>query len=104
MAHPAVSLAARGAHVAVYDPVAMAEARRIFGDVPHVHYASSPMGALEGADALVVITEWKEFRSLDFPRARTLLKTPLIFDGRNLYDPADVRAAGLEYFGIGRGR
>ncbi len=96
------ALAARGARVVAYDPVAMTEAKRVFGAAPHVAYASSPMAALAGADALVVVTEWKEFRSPDFDAIRAQLKSPLVFDGRNLYDPAQVRAAGLEYFGIGR--
>jgi len=96
------ALSARGASVVAYDPVAMAEARRVFGDVPHLSYASSPLAALTGADALIVITEWKEFRSPDFDAIRARLKEPLLFDGRNLYDPSLVRAAGLEYFAIGR--
>jgi UDPglucose 6-dehydrogenase len=74
----------------------------VFGDAPHLSYATSPMATLEGADALLVITEWKEFRSPDFDAIRTQLKEPLVFDGRNLYDPQQVRAAGLEYFAIGR--
>jgi UDPglucose 6-dehydrogenase len=96
------ALAARGARVVAYDPVAMSEAKRVFGDVPHLSYATSPMASLEGADALLVITEWKEFRSPDFDAIRAQLKEPLVFDGRNLYDPQQVRAAGLEYFAIGR--
>jgi UDPglucose 6-dehydrogenase len=96
------ALAARGATVAAYDPVAMDEARRVLGSAAHVTFASSPMGALDGADALVVVTEWKEFRSPDFDAIRGALKERLVFDGRNLYDPARVRAAGLEYFAIGR--
>jgi UDPglucose 6-dehydrogenase len=91
-----------GATATAYDPVAMDEARRIFGDEPRLRYASDPMAALEGADGLIIVTEWKEFRSPDFERMRTLLKTPVIFDGRNLYDPAYVRQAGLDYHGIGR--
>jgi UDPglucose 6-dehydrogenase len=95
------ALAARGARVVAYDPVAMDEAKRALGAVPHVAYAASPMAAVEGADALVVVTEWKEFRSPDFDAIRAKLKSPLLFDGRNLYDPEQVRAAGLEYFAIG---
>jgi bifunctional ADP-heptose synthase (sugar kinase/adenylyltransferase) len=95
------ALAARGARVVAYDPIAMSEAKRVFGDAPHLSYATSPMATLEGADALLVITEWKEFRSPDFDAIRTQLKEPLVFDGRNLYDPQQVRAAGLEYFAIG---
>jgi len=96
------ALSARGADIVAYDPVAMPEARRVFGDAPHVAYASTPMEALPGADALIVVTEWKEFRSPDFDALRGALKQPLVFDGRNLYEPALVRAAGLEYFSIGR--
>ena len=65
-------------------------------------YAADPMAALAGADALIVATEWKEFRSPDFEAIRSALREPLVFDGRNLYEPALVRAAGLEYFAIGR--
>ncbi|GIK86663.1 MAG: UDP-glucose 6-dehydrogenase 2 [Betaproteobacteria bacterium] len=96
------ALAGRGASVVAYDPVAMDEARRVFGAAPWLRYASSPMAAVEGADALVIVTEWKEFRSPDFAALREALATRTIFDGRNLYDPAVVRAAGLEYFAIGR--
>jgi UDPglucose 6-dehydrogenase len=95
-------LLARGARVSAYDPAAMDEAKRVFGDEPRVVYADSPMHAVEGTDALVIVTEWKEFRSPDFDAIRAALKTPVIFDGRNLYEPADVARAGLEYFPIGR--
>jgi UDPglucose 6-dehydrogenase len=95
-------LLARGARVRAYDPVAMHETQRIYGDEPRIGYADSPIAALEGADALVIVTEWKEFRSPDFDAIKTRLKTPVIFDGRNLYDPAQPRAAGIEYFAIGR--
>jgi UDPglucose 6-dehydrogenase len=98
------ALASRGARVVAYDPVAMTEARRIFGDTAGLAYADSPMDAVEGADALVIVTEWKAFRSPDFARIRSLLKTPAIFDGRNLYEPSSVEAAGLAYYGVGRGR
>lgn len=92
----------RGAQVAAYDPVAMNEAKRIFGEKPKLHFAPSPYAATEGADALVIVTEWKEFRSPDFARIKAGLKNPFIFDGRNLYEPATVRSAGLRYFAIGR--
>ena len=95
-------LLARGASVAAYDPVAMAEARHIYGAESRVRFADSPMDALAGADALAIVTEWKEFRSPDFQRIKQLLRTPAIFDGRNLYDPAEVRRNGLEYYPIGR--
>ena len=94
----------RGATVTAYDPVAMDEARRIFGAEPRLRYADAPMAALDGADALVIVTEWKEFRSPDFDRIKAALKTPVVFDGRNLYEPALIRASGLDYEAIGRGR
>jgi UDPglucose 6-dehydrogenase len=92
----------RGATVAAYDPVAMDEARRIFGDDERLTYVDRPMAALDGADALVIVTEWKEFRSPDFARIGRMLKQPVIFDGRNMYDPSAMKRAGLEYHGIGR--
>jgi UDPglucose 6-dehydrogenase len=95
-------LLARGATVTAYDPVAITEARRIFGDEPRIRYAENPDGALVGADALAIVTEWKEFRSPDFARIASTLKTPVIFDGRNLYEPKVVRDAGLDYQPIGR--
>ncbi len=96
------ALVDRGAEVVAYDPVAMDEAKRSIGARAGLSYASSPMAAAQGADALVVVTEWQEFRSPDFDELRRALKSPLVFDGRNLYDPALVRAAGLEHFSIGR--
>jgi UDPglucose 6-dehydrogenase len=93
----------RGATVTAYDPVAMAEAQRIFGDEPRLRYAENPMGALDGADALLIVTEWKEFRSPDFERIKATLKSPVVLDGRNLYEPGLVRRFGLDYEGIGRG-
>ncbi len=92
----------RGATVTAYDPVAMDEARRIFGDEPRLRYADRPMAALQDADALVIVTEWKEFRSPDFAAIKAALKSPAVFDGRNMYDPALPRAAGLDYSAIGR--
>ena len=96
-------LLARGATVTAYDPVAMTEAERIFGDTRGLSYAGRPKSALDDADALVIVTEWKEFRSPDFESIKARLKQPVVFDGRNMYDPALVRAQGIEYFGIGRG-
>ena len=96
------ALGTHGAQVVAYDPVAMDEARRVFGAAPHLRYATSPMAACEGADALVLVTEWQEFHSPDFDALRSTLREKLVFDGRNLYDPRQVRAAGLEYFAIGR--
>jgi len=94
----------RGATVTAYDPVAVDEARRIFGNEPRLRYADTPMAALDGADALVIVTEWKEFRSPDFDRIKAALKTPVVFDGRNLYEPALIASSGLDYEAIGRGR
>ena len=95
-------LIARGATVVAYDPVAMDEARKAFAALPRLEYAASPAAALDGADCLVIVTEWKEFRSPDFDDIKRRLRTPVIIDGRNLYDPAQVRSHGLEYSGIGR--
>jgi UDPglucose 6-dehydrogenase len=96
------ALVRRGARIVAYDPVAMDEARRIYAGTRQVAFAASPVAACEGADALVIVTEWKEFRGQDFGDLRAKLKSPLLFDGRNLYEPALARAAGLEYFSIGR--
>ncbi|MEK9812057.1 MAG: UDP-glucose/GDP-mannose dehydrogenase family protein [Bordetella sp.] len=89
-----------GAAVAAYDPVAMDEAQRIMGD--SITYATGPMQALENADALVIVTEWKEFRSPDFEAMASMLSTKRVFDGRNLYPPEMLAAAGLIYEAIGR--
>jgi UDPglucose 6-dehydrogenase len=88
--------------VQAYDPAAGHEARKLFEKNGNVKIVDSAIDALEGADALAIVTEWQEFRSPDFAAIREKLKTPAIFDGRNLYDPAAVRAQGLEYFPIGR--
>jgi UDPglucose 6-dehydrogenase len=95
-------LFAAGATVTAYDPVAMHEAQRIFGDESRLTYAENPMAALDQADALIIVTEWKEFRCPDFAAIKGKLKSPVIFDGRNLYQPSQPRAEGLEYFPIGR--
>jgi UDPglucose 6-dehydrogenase len=91
-----------GATVAAYDPVAMGEAQRAFGDEICLSYAENSMAALQNADALVIVTEWKEFRSPDFAAIKSALKAPVIFDGRNLFDPLFVRALGFDYLAIGR--
>ena len=93
----------RGATVTAYDPVAMREARRVLGDCAGLTFASTASEALGGADALVIVTEWKEFRTPDFEHIRASLKQPLIFDGRNLYEPALMARMNIEYHGIGRG-
>ena len=92
-----------GATVRAYDPVAMPEARRAYGERADLVLAESAEQALAGADALAIVTEWQEFRSPDFDVICDALRSPAIFDGRNLYDPALVRSFGLRYFAIGRG-
>ncbi|KTT25805.1 UDP-glucose dehydrogenase family protein [Pseudacidovorax intermedius] len=94
-------LLARGAEVVAYDPVAMDEAKRLLGDAPRLRYADSAVAALEGADALVLVTEWREFKSPDFDAIRTRLRAPVVFDGRNLFEPALMRSLGIEYHAIG---
>ena len=82
--------------------MAIGEAKRVLGETPGITFAANPLAACEGADALVVVTEWKEFRSPDFEVLQRRMKQPLIFDGRNLYEPDVVRAAGFEHVSIGR--
>ncbi len=83
-----------------YDPEASDTARRLFGD--RVALCEKSYDALNGADALAIVTEWNEFREPDFKRIKQLLKTPVIFDGRNIYSPGHMRALGFTYFSIGR--
>jgi len=97
-----MDLLAAGASVTAYDPVAMNESRRIFHGTANIEFADSQSKALDDADALVIVTEWKEFRSPDFAELESKLKAKAIFDGRNMYDPAIVRKAGLRYYPIGR--
>jgi UDPglucose 6-dehydrogenase len=96
------SLLAAGASVRAHDPEAVASARRLFGN--RIAYADTPYAAAAGADALVVVTEWRMYRTPDFERLRGVLRRPLIIDARNLYDPDRMAASGFEYYGIGRGR
>jgi UDPglucose 6-dehydrogenase len=95
-------LVQRGATIVAYDPVAMGQAKKAFAGMRGIQYASSPLAALDGADCLIIVTEWKEFRSPDFGEIKRRLKSPVIVDGRNLYEPAFVRGLGIEYSGIGR--
>jgi len=95
-------LLARGATVRAYDPVAMDEAKAVMPRSDALHYADSPLDAVRGADALAIVTEWREFRSPDFDGMKATMRSPVIFDGRNLYEPADIRAEGFEYHAIGR--
>ena len=90
-----------GATVVAHDPAAMHETQRKIGD--SIEYADSNYGALEGADALVVVTDWNEYRHPDFAKIKSALKTPVVVDGRNLYDPQKMRALGFTYLSIGRG-
>ena len=91
-----------GASITAYDPVAMDEGKRIFKDEKHLTFADTQDEALKNADALIIVTEWTEFRSPDFTLIKSSLKSPMIFDGRNLYDPKAVRALGFNYYPIGR--
>lgn len=103
-------LVGRGATVAAFDPIALAEARRVLTqdfasesvDLRRVRFCECPMDALQDADALAIVTEWKTFRSPDFDHMKELLKSPIIFDGRNLFEPEIMSGAGFEYHGIGR--
>jgi len=95
-------LLASGAFVRAYDPVARAEARRIYRDEPRVEIVDTALDCVAGCDALAIVTEWQEFRSPDFAELARRLKANAIFDGRNLYEPATLRAHGIEYFPIGR--
>ncbi|MCL5061051.1 MAG: UDP-glucose/GDP-mannose dehydrogenase family protein, partial [Candidatus Thermoplasmatota archaeon] len=96
------ALWAMGASVSAYDPAAMEETRRIYGERADLLLVDSPMDALKGADALLIVTEWKVFRSPNFDTMKSLLKVPMIFDGRNLYEPQAMRDLGFEYLPIGR--
>ncbi|HET9463378.1 MAG TPA: UDP-glucose/GDP-mannose dehydrogenase family protein, partial [Thiobacillus sp.] len=96
------ALWAMGASVSAYDPAAMEETRRIYGERADLLLVDSPMDALKGADALLIVTEWKVFRSPNFDTMKALLNAPLIFDGRNLYEPQVMREMGFDYLPIGR--
>lgn len=96
------ALLAAGARIKAFDPVAMDEAHRIFGDAPGLSLCSNEYEALEDSDALLLVTEWRQFRYPDFSRIKQLLKQAVIFDGRNQYDPQQVRELGFSYYGIGR--
>ena len=93
-------LLAAGARVHAHDPAALPQARGLFGE--RVCYYEQQYDALDGADALVIVTEWLQFRNPDFQRIKAALRRPVIVDGRNLYDPAKLRALGFSYVGIGR--
>ena len=98
------ALWAAGAHVQAHDPAAMEETHRLYGERGDLVLCKTPLEAVKGADALVICTEWNLFRSPDFHQLKTLLKQPVIFDGRNLYDPALLTREGFSYYAIGRGQ
>jgi UDPglucose 6-dehydrogenase len=97
-------LTKKGAKVRTYDPVAMDNTRPLFEDNQNVHFAEDEYHALEGADAMVLVTEWPQFRKPDWERVKELLATPVVFDGRNQYDPGKMKKLGFEYIGVGRNR
>jgi UDPglucose 6-dehydrogenase len=94
------SLLSDGARISAYDPEAMGEAKRLFGE--RIQLASSNYGAAEGADALLIVTEWQAFRNPNFERMKTIMRNPVIFDGRNIYDPVQLRQLGFTYYSVGR--
>ncbi len=93
-----------GAAVRAFDPEAGQEAARLFGARADLELCDDAFATLAGADALAILTEWKTFWSPDFAKVKSQLRSPVIFDGRNIYDPKVVEAAGIAYYGIGRGR
>jgi len=94
------ALLSDGASIAAYDPEAMDEAKRIFGT--RIQLSPSNYGCVEGADALLIVTEWQNFRNPNFDRIKSVMRQPVIFDGRNIYDPAQLRQLGFTYYGVGR--
>lgn len=92
----------RGAKVTAYDPEAMEECKRIYGDRDNLNYADHHINALDGADALIVVTEWKNFRAINFEVLKSKLKDDVIFDGRNIYDPIEMKSLNIQYYSIGR--
>jgi UDPglucose 6-dehydrogenase len=101
---PAIIIANRlleaGASISAYDPEATEEARRIFG--ARIELCSNNYAALDGADALLLVTEWQAFRNPNFERMKSAMRQPVVFDGRNIFDPAHLRESGFKYYGIGR--
>jgi UDPglucose 6-dehydrogenase len=98
----AAALVSAGATIRAYDPVAANEARRVLAQSPQIEVVDHMLTACEGADALLIATEWKEFRSPDFDAVKAALKAPIIFDGRNLYEPGNMKQLGFEYRAVGR--
>ena len=93
-----------GAEIVAYDPIAMENTKRQLGDRPKLSYADDMYKAVEGADVLVLCTEWNLFKSFDIQKVKKLMNEPLMFDGRNQFEPEDLRGEGFEYYGMGRGR
>jgi UDPglucose 6-dehydrogenase len=98
--HIVQSLLEEGSEITVFDPAATANARNLLGEA--VRYAGDAYAAAEGADALLILTEWKEFAALDLARIKGCLRYPIVLDGRNLFDPAEMAKAGLDYHSMGR--
>ncbi len=94
------ALEARGARVRAYDPQGMAEARKL---MPQLSTAADPYACIEGADAMVILTEWDQFRALDLDRVKRALRAPVVVDLRNIYNPSDMAAKGFTYISVGRG-
>ncbi len=92
-----------GAHLRVFDPAAMPKLKALYPPNDRLTYVESAFAAAQGAHALVILTDWEEFRSLDLNRVRSLMRTPIIIDGRNIFEPAEMQAAGFEYYSLGRG-
>jgi UDPglucose 6-dehydrogenase len=103
---PALTIVSRladlGANIQAYDPQGMATAKQELGEMPQVKYVKSCYEAIKGADALIINTEWASFREPDFERMKSLMKKPVIFDGRNLYNPAKIDQMGFQYFYVGK--
>lgn len=95
-------LAEKGAQIVAFDPIAQENAKRLLKDVEHVDFASSAMDAVEGADLLILMTEWDEFRQLDMKKVKNAMNTPKLIDGRNIYDPSEMKELGFEFIGVGR--
>jgi len=92
-----------GATVQAFDPEAMRETQRIYGNHPQLRLMGTKEAALQTADALIIVTEWRDFKAPDFTLIKSSLSTPVIFDGRNLFEPARLARQGFAYYGIGRG-
>ena len=90
--------------IKVYDPKAMDKCKKIYGSNKQVIFCNSPQEALVNSDALVIVTEWEEFRSIDIEKIKNSMSIPIIFDGRNIYDPKKMEQNGIKYYGTGRGR